>query len=118
MKHEGNVKIEQIPFKNEVDLNMGVVSMLPPREVFTNTMLLLQDSGNIFELTPANRLLVLKNVFGLLGIDEIKDKMAQIKRDIQTQKKVYSSTEEIDKKLKQLLGQLLEQTLASEKYLS
>lgn len=97
------IQLEQISYKNEVDLNMGMMDLLPPREVFVNTMFLLQDSGNIFELTPANRLLVLKNVFGLLGVDEIKDKMGQIKRDIQTQKKIYSSTEEVDKKLKLLL---------------
>lgn len=111
------IQLEQISYKNEVDLNMGMMDLLPPREVFVNTMFLLQDSGNIFELTPANRLLVLKNVFGLLGVDEIKDKMGQVKRDIQTQKKIYSSTEEVDKKLKLLLWKLLEQVKNSAEYL-
>jgi hypothetical protein len=42
----------------------------------------MQDSDNIFELQPAERLTVLKNVFGLLGIDEAKDVVAERKKEI------------------------------------
>lgn len=85
---------------------MSISSLLPPREVFVNTAFLMQDSGNIFELTPANRLLVLKNIFGLLGIDEMKDKMSGIKRDIQTEKKILSDFSQKDDKLKNGLTKL------------
>ncbi len=61
---------------------------------------------------------MLKNIFGLLGVDEIKDKMAQIKRDIQTQKKIFSSTEEADKKLKELLQHLLQHLAKAEHAIS
>ncbi len=100
------IRLEKITAKNEVDLNMSITSLLPPREVFVNTAFLMQDSGNIFELTPSNRLLVLKNIFGLLGIDEMKDKMSQIKRDIQTEKKILSDVSEKNTKLKAGLGKL------------
>jgi hypothetical protein len=39
------------------------MSFLPPKEVFVNTVFLMQDSDNIFELLPSERLTVLKNVF-------------------------------------------------------
>jgi hypothetical protein len=35
----------------------------PPKEVFVSTIFLLQDSENIFEMQPSERLEVLKNVF-------------------------------------------------------
>ncbi|HCY21101.1 TPA: hypothetical protein DIC40_04585 [Patescibacteria group bacterium] len=55
--------LEKIEFKNETDLQQTFLSFLPPKEVFVNTVFLMQDSDNIFELLPSERLTVLKNVF-------------------------------------------------------
>jgi hypothetical protein len=58
--------LEEIPFKNESDLQASLEALLPPKEVFLSTVFLLQDADNIFEMRPADRLIVLKNVFNLL----------------------------------------------------
>jgi DNA repair exonuclease SbcCD ATPase subunit len=76
------IPLEETPFKNETDLQQNLQTFLPPKEVFLNTVFLMQDSANIFQLTPAERLTVLKNVFNLLAIDEGKDIIADKKREI------------------------------------
>jgi hypothetical protein len=58
--------LEEISFKNETDLQTSLEVLLPPKEVFLSTVFLLQDADNIFEMRPADRLIVLKNVFNLL----------------------------------------------------
>jgi hypothetical protein len=58
--------LEEITFKNETDLQTTFEGLLPPKEVFLSTVFLLQDADNIFEMRPADRLIVLKNVFNLL----------------------------------------------------
>jgi DNA repair exonuclease SbcCD ATPase subunit len=55
---------------------------LPPKEVFLSTVFLLQDADNIFEMRPADRLIVLKNVFNLLGIDDAKEKVQEKKKEV------------------------------------
>jgi len=60
------IEFEEITFKNEIDTQQTLNTILPPREVFMNTVFMMQDSANIFELAPAERLTVLKNVFNLL----------------------------------------------------
>jgi hypothetical protein len=74
--------IEKIEFKNESDLQQTFQSFLPPKEVFVNTVFLMQDSDNIFELAPAERLTVLKNVFWLLWIDEAKEIISEKRKEI------------------------------------
>lgn len=64
-----------------------------------NTIFLMQDSENIFELTPIERLTILKNVFNLLGIDEAKDTLADKKRDIRYKIKSKTDISSYDKKL-------------------
>lgn len=92
--------LEEIVFKNETDLQQTVSTLLPLREVFSSTIFLMQDADNIFELLPSERLNVLKNVFGLLWIDEAKDKIAEKRRSIQTEIKIKSNTGNYDSKLK------------------
>lgn len=50
-------------FKNETDLQKNLDSTLPPKEVFLGTHFLMQDSENIFELPPKERLEIFKHVF-------------------------------------------------------
>jgi hypothetical protein len=43
----------------------------------------MQDSDNVFELMPAERLNVLKNIFGLVDIDAAKEQIASEKKILQ-----------------------------------
>lgn len=99
IKEETSIKRDEITFKNETDLQQNLQSFLPPREVIMNTIFLMQDSENIFELTPIERLTILKNVFNLLGIDEAKDTLADKKRDIRYKIKSKTDLSSYDKKL-------------------
>jgi DNA repair exonuclease SbcCD ATPase subunit len=102
------VNLEEITFKNERDLEWNLSTILPPREAFLSTMFLLQDSENIFELQAAERLTVMKNIFNLIWIDEIKDQIANKRRDIQTTLKVKSDTSNYDLKIKNILQNLIQ----------
>ena len=104
---EGWANLEEIVFKNERDLDGNLSEILPPREVFLSTVFLLQDSENVFELQPADRLIVMKNIFNLIGIDEIKEQIADKRRDIQTTLKVKSDTSNYDMKVKNILSEYI-----------
>lgn len=52
-----------LPFKNEVDQQAFLDTILPPKEVFLSTCFLMQDSDNIFDVTPKERLDILRDVF-------------------------------------------------------
>ncbi len=100
MKQHSNIQREEISFKNETDLQQTLQTILPPREVIMNTIFLMQDSDNIFELTPVDRLTILKNVFNLMGIDEAKDILADKKREIRYKIKATTDISRYDEKLK------------------
>ena len=101
------VIVEKLEFKNETDLQQTFLSFLPPKEVFVNTVFLMQDSDNIFELLPSERLTVLKNVFWLLGIDEAKEIIAEKKKEITYKLKTYSDTSKYNEKIKDRIKNLL-----------
>lgn len=107
---------EELLFKNETDLQSNISDLLPPREVFLSTMFLLQDAPNIFELTPAERVVIFKNVFWLLGIDEAKDIIWERKREIQTIRKVKSDDERFNSKLRTNLHAIIENYKKLENY--
>jgi len=60
----------------------------------------MQDSDNIFELTPIDRLTILKNVFNLMGIDEAKEVLADKKREIRYKIKATTDISKYNEKLK------------------
>ena len=43
-------ELEEVPFKNETDLQASLEALLPPKEVFLSTVFLLKDADNIFQL--------------------------------------------------------------------
>ena len=102
------VKLDEIGFKNERDLDGNLSEFLPPREVFLSTVFLLQDSENVFELQPVDRLIVMKNIFNLIWIDEIKEQISNKRREIQTTLKVKSDTSNFDSKIKTILGNYID----------
>ena len=102
------IPLEEINFKNETDLQQNLTQLLPPYEVFTSTTFLLQDAENIFELQPAKRLEVLKNVFGLLSIDEAKESVAEKRTAIKYQIKSFQDLSNYEKKFGNYLQRLAE----------
>jgi hypothetical protein len=100
--------LEEIVLKNETDLQQQLDQLLPPKSVFLSTMFLLQDAENIFEMQPADRLTVLKNVFGLLGIDEAKEQVQDKKRELSYKLKALQDQSQQDNKLRKWLKDLRE----------
>jgi DNA repair exonuclease SbcCD ATPase subunit len=100
LRKQPGLKRDEITFKNETDLQQNLQNFLPPREVIMNTIFLMQDSDNIFELTPLDRLTILKNVFNLMGIDEAKEILADKKREIRYKIKATTDISKYDEKLK------------------
>ncbi len=66
----------------------------------------MQDAQNIFEMQPAERLEVLKNVFGLLGIDESKELIKDKRNEVKYQIKAYQDTSRHEEKMKTYLQSL------------
>jgi len=100
LRKQPGLKCDEITFKNETDLQQNLQNFLPPREVIMNTIFLMQDSDNIFELTPLDRLTILKNVFNLMWIDEAKEVLADKKREIRYKIKATTDISKYDEKLK------------------
>lgn len=104
--HEKAIPLDAMSFKNESDLQQQLNELLPPQEVFTSTIFLLQDAENLFEMQPAQRLEVLKHVFGLLGIDESKDIVKEKRNEIKYQIKAYQDHARYEEKLQHLLKEI------------
>ena len=98
--------LEEISFKNETDLQATLEALLPPKEVFLSTVFLLQDADNIFEMRPADRLIVLKNVFNLLWIDDAKEKVQEKKKEVWYKLKALQDHSLQDNKLRANLKSL------------
>jgi len=107
LSNDSSIRLEELVFKNETDLQQSLASFLPEREVFMSTAFLMQDAPNIFELQPAERLTVLKSVFGLLSIDNATEVVAERRKEIQTQIKVLSDDSSYNDKLKVFLRSYL-----------
>ena len=105
-QNENNRKLEEISFKNETDFQGSFESLLPPKEVFLSTVFLLQDADNIFEMKPADRLIVLKNVFNLLWIDDAKEKVQEKKKEVWYKLKALQDHSLQDNRLKTNLKDL------------
>ena len=100
--------LEEVVFKNETDLQQHLDSILPPQEVFESTIFLLQDSKNIFEMQPSERLEVLKNVFWLLWIDESKDLVKDKHKEVTLQIKALQDTSNYETKMNNYLSIILQ----------
>lgn len=97
---------EEVVFSSQTELDQHLQNMLPPKEVMLNLHFLMQDHENIFDLWPAERITVFKHLFGLLWIDEGKERIAERKREVQLTLKVKSDTQQYDIKLRRLLQEM------------
>ena len=112
---QSSIILEEIPTKTDTELQAILDDMLPPRSVLTNTQLLLQDSDNLFTMSPADRITVFQHLFNLLDIDAAKDLIAEAKRDTQTRIRVLSDTSRQQTKYRELIT-TIEQQVAGNKY--
>jgi len=69
-------------FKQERELQDNLNELLPPKDVALTTIFLPQNSENIFELNPSARINILKQVFGILGIDDAKKIIDEKRREL------------------------------------
>lgn len=84
---ESRYTLDEQIFKSQQELQDYILSLLPPKELFLTTTMLMQDSFNIFELGAAERIQVFKHLFNLLSIDDGKDILADHKRFLQAKVK-------------------------------
>lgn len=99
---------EAIVSKNETDVQATLESFLPPREVFLSTTMLLQDSANVFELQPTDRIALFKEIFGLLSIDSATDRINEERRNATATLKAKWDITIANKKLQEYLKNLVE----------
>ena len=102
----GKAQITLIEFTNSKEADQSLNDLLPPKEVLMNTNILMQESTNVFELAPAERVQVFKHLFGLLGIDEAKETINENRKELQTMIKVKSDTQHQSQKLHTTIQQI------------
>jgi len=73
-----------IEFTNSKEVDNAISELLPPKEVLMSVNILMQESQSVFELAPADRVQVFKHLFGLLGIDEAKERINERRKELQT----------------------------------
>lgn len=101
-------KIERIESKNETDVQDTLKSFIPPQEVFLSTSMLLQWSDNVFELAPADRISLFKEIFGLMSIDSATDKINDERKAVGALLKSKNITDDVDAKLRLYLWSILD----------
>jgi hypothetical protein len=67
----------------------------------------MQDSDNIFMLTPVKRIAILQHIFRLLDIDIAKERLADAKKDTQTRINILSDDSRITISFREQVTSLL-----------
>lgn len=98
-KYAPDFPLQEIPTKTDTELAALLNDRLPPKEVVMNTQIILQESDNIFTMTASERITVFKHMFGLLSIDDGKERIRQARKELQTKIKVTQDTTIHDRKL-------------------
>ncbi len=86
-------------FKQESVLQQALNDILPPKEVALSTIFLPQNSENIFEKKPSERITILKKIFWLLGIDDSKKIIDEEKNKVYWELKARQNTDIYKSKL-------------------
>lgn len=103
-----DLMFEEIIFKSWTELQNHIEDLMLPREVFTTTNFLLQDSDNIFEMLPSERINVFKNIFWLISIDHARDIISENRKEIQFKLKTMSDSSGFDTKLRDNIVKILD----------
>lgn len=90
-------QFESIEFHRSSEVQQHIDLLLPPRSVFLNRHIFMQDSENIFDLQPKSRIDILKLMFGLDTIDSIRDDIGEIKNNLRWQLKVLQDASHVNK---------------------
>ena len=93
-------EIDEISLKNETDVQNKMNEILPSKDVFLNTVFLLQDAKNIFEAWEKERIDILKRVFDLLWFDGAVDIVKERKAEVESRLKALKDTSLLDDKLR------------------
>lgn len=97
---------EPIVSTQQKELDNFLETLLPPKEVILSSCVLVQDSDNIFEMSPATRIAVFKELFQLLDIDHIRERLAEKKRQIQTRRLVLQEDTSLEQSLRLLIEKM------------
>lgn len=94
---------EQIETSSQKEIDAYIANLLPPQEVILSSCILLQDSDNIFEMTPATRIQVFKELFNLLDMDVAKELLSEEKRRISLTRQVLQEDRSLELSFTKLL---------------
>lgn len=97
---------EPIESTQQKELDNFLATMLPPKEVILSSCVLVQESDNIFEMSPATRIAVFKELFQLLDIDHIREHLADKKRQLQTRRLVLQEDTWLEQSLHLLIEKM------------
>ena len=95
-------------FKQETELQQTLNDLLPPKEVALSTIFLPQNSENIFEIAPSQRISILKKVFWILWIDDAKKIIDEKKREVYWELKSRENIETYKERFTQVLTSISE----------
>ena len=109
-------KNRRVECKNETDVQTTLSEFIPPQEVFLSTSMLLQGSENVFELAPADRISLFKEIFGLMSIDSATDKINDERKAAWALLKSKNMTDDVDAKLRLYLENLFVTAKNIERY--
>jgi len=104
---QNNVKLNDLTSDlKENDIQQLLNDLLPPKEVALSTIFLPQNSENIFEMKPAERITVLKKVFWIIWIDEAKKKIDEEKTKVYWQLKSLENVSMYEERIIEILKQI------------
>lgn len=102
------VSVEKIECKNETDVQATINTFIPAQEVFLSTSMLLQGSENVFELAPADRIALFKEIFGLMSIDSATDKINDERKAVSALLKSKKITDDVDVRLQNNINAIIQ----------
>lgn len=79
---------KEIEFHRSSELQQYIDILLPSRSVFLQRHIIMQGEENIFELQAKARIEILKKMFGLDAVDNLRDSLLEIKNNLKWQLKV------------------------------
>lgn len=101
-----NIQKEEISFKSQQELQKNLEQIIWLREIIQSTSLLMQDSDNIFEILPSERINIFKNIFGLVWIDDAKDIISEKRKEVQLNIKIKADSSNYDIEIKKNISEI------------
>jgi DNA repair exonuclease SbcCD ATPase subunit len=98
--------LEEIPALGQKEIDAMILDLLPSREVTLSSCILMQESDNVFEMTPAMRITVFKQLFDLLDMDHVRDHLAELRKTTQLRRQVLQEDMTVQQQFSRLYNQL------------